>query len=130
MPQIVSVSDAFRVITDGKVAQTIDATPVVIYSHPVDVHKVAGVEVYVACFEHTMSAGAVARIEGLFHRIAGDLVRTVAPRVDPIVSTFANPQPGLTLIANTATQSIDVQATGKAATTLRWHVDLRIRETA
>mgnify|MGYP001568120700 CR=1 FL=1 len=129
MPQI-GVSSAFQTVAQAIVVQTTDATPIVVLSHSVGTHKVVGVELYVVCFEHTMSAGAVAWVEGLFHRVAGDLIRTVAPRIDLVVTAFGAPQPQVTFVANIGTQSIDVQITGKATTTLRWHLDLLVSETA
>lgn len=123
---------AFTHTNPGAIGDTTDATPKTILSIPIGEEKVAYLEAYATTYELTaMNPGAAAKAEALFiRRSGGNVLRATAPKLTPIVTTFTAPQPAIDLVANTATQSVDVVVTGKAGVALRWYVEVSTRMTA
>ncbi len=129
-PQLGFSNDAFIKNGVGKVAQTSDVTPTVIYSYPLAEQKVVQIEAFIVCLETTYAAGASAKVEGVFYRRTGESVGRSGSLLTTLLTTsFLNPQPAFTLVANTQNNTVDVQITGKAGVNLIWYVDLNIRET-
>lgn len=116
-------NQAWRRHNNGIVIETNGNTPTVVYSIPVAEYKVAYVEVFAAALENDFSNGAVGKVTRLFGRAGGNVTAVGVAQSQVVVTTFANPQPQLNLVANTTTQSIDVVATGKAGLILRWWID-------
>ena len=124
-----SAGEAFHTTIEEFVFQTDDATPVLARAFPIGVEKVARVDIMAECHALDMSAGAAADFIAMFARRTGANLVKFAQRTELIVTTFAAPQPALTINANASTQSIEIVLTGKAQI-LRWHVSVAIRETA
>lgn len=122
-------SPTFRSVQDGTIAETTDNVAKVIASFPIDVQKIAYIEIFLVVIEQTFSAGAAVQGSALFGRVAGNLIRITNPTGSVIATTFTAPQPFLDVVANTTTQSIDVVITGKTGMTLRWFLETKLRVT-
>lgn len=114
--------------TDSMLIQTDDATPTAMFTIPVDVLKVAIVEVTMVAVSPDFSNGLAQSGSALFARNTGNVTR-LFQTIGGSLTNWGNPQPTFSINANAATQSIEVVVTGKAATAVRWYLSIRYRIT-
>lgn len=127
--QFTPPNPAFEIVQTGVVVQTIGTTPTVILEVPVGELKVVFLEAFIVSLEHTFAFGAVAKVEALFARITGNIGQVGTTRVDPIRSTFVDPQPQIGFVLDQTNKKIQVSVTGKTNMTIQWYLDLKIRTT-
>lgn len=113
-------------VTDS--IQTTDATPVILYSIPLGEGRASFIQVKVIAIQSNFGALQAIDMQAGFRRASGGNVTKATPANNSgfIISNgdFAGIDPTINLVANTGAQTIDVQATGKAATTINWHIAL------
>lgn len=113
------------------VVQTDDNTPTVVASIPVANDKVVICSIQAAVFSLDETHLAVGELVAVFaRRGSSNLLRPGAPTGQLNANNFVAPLPSLNAVANTTTQTIDVVATGQLATSIRWHLDIKIRATS
>lgn len=104
--------------------QTTGATPLTVNSIVVPANKGVCVIVEYSALKSTKDQVAGGRTIANFYRDAGNVSRTAANTAQglnqSITGNFSSTQPYVDIVANTGTQSIDVQAVGKAGTTIDW----------
>ena len=123
------IIESFTILRDGKVVQTIGVAPVVGYAFSLGADKVAWVEAHVLAFTNDFTKGGGVHVQAIFARRGqADVVRAAAPQVDVVAHNFSNPKPSIDLVADGT--DIQVVLTGQPGATLRWHLDVTIRETA
>lgn len=107
---------------------TTDATPTVLYSIPLGESRASFIQAKCIALQSDFSAAQSIDIQAGFRRASGGNVIKSTPAnnkgFEVSNGDFAGAVPSLDLVANTGTQTIDVQATGKAATTIKWHIQL------
>lgn len=110
-------------------AQTTDNTPTVIASIPVPQNKGYMVDVYCNAFKSDKTAILGGYVIACFNRATGNVARTDATvskgLIQDLLSNFSNPQPSIDIKANTSTQAIDIEITGKTSTTIDWKLQVQ-----
>lgn len=105
--------------------QTTDATPTVAYSIPLGQQRASFLEVKAIAIQSDFSATESMSLQCGFRRASGGNVVKATPANNKGFynsnGDFSGTHPSLDLVANTGTQSIDLQVTGKSATTINWH---------
>jgi hypothetical protein len=103
---------------------TTDASNTVAHSVAVAQNEVWAVEATVVGRKTSGADRIMAVVKGLFYRNGANVTQqgsTSVPFEEQSDATWG----GVDLIANTSSQSVDVQVTGKAATTINWKVSVR-----
>lgn len=108
--------------------QTTDATPTVVYSIPLIEGRAIFAEARCLAIKSDFSELQVLSLMCGFRRASGGNV-TKATSVDNkgfgiSNGDFSVPLPSLNIVANTSAQTVDVEVTGKAATTINWHFEI------
>lgn len=101
---------------------TTDATPLVIYSHPVEVLSGVNISVSVVGLKSDATEMIRAIVNSGFRRQAAGNVTEVGADTAIASDEDSAGTPTVTLIANTSSQTVDVTLTGEAAKTIRWEV--------
>lgn len=109
------------------VEETINNTPQVVHSVPVDELRIVAVRLYAAVAGPLFDQGGVATFEAIFYREpGGNLVRAGNTNVEVKVNGFTGgvaPQLQLNAVGN----AIQLVLVGKNNQTLRWYLDLEVR---
>jgi len=106
---------------------TTDATPTVGYSIPLGEQRQSFGTFRVTAVGSTWSEMATFKIEAGFRRASGGNVTRIGNPQIATQNDWSNPpstKPDCDVVANTGTQSIDVQVTGRAATTINWFIEI------
>jgi hypothetical protein len=108
--------------------QTTDATPTVAYSIPLGQGRVSFIQAKVIAVQSDFSHAQSLDIQAGFRRASGGNVTKSTPANNRgfLISSgdFTGTSPDIDIVANTGNQTIDVQITGKAATTINWYLEL------
>jgi len=108
--------------------QTTDATPAVAYSIPLGQGRVSFIQAKVIAIQSDFSHAQSLDIQAGFRRASGGNVTKSTPANNRgfLVSSgdFSGTAPDIDIVANTSAQTIDIQITGKAATTINWYIEL------
>lgn len=113
-----------------EVFETVGGTPVVLFSLPVADSSVLGVSVKAITYRDDFTSTAMSAAEATFRRTSGgNVVRATGlggatSALLRSVGDFLSPQPSIDLIANTATNAVDIRATGRAGMTLKWVLEI------
>lgn len=127
------LTEAFKITEAFPLRQTIGTVPVVAYTYPLDELKIAEIEVTVLLFNRefissgTPRGGAV-KATAIFGRRPGESVQRAGnPQLDVLAHNFQGTPPSVDIVANG--NNIEVRLTGQANQTMRWHLDIKVRET-
>jgi len=108
--------------------QTTNATPTVAYSISLGQGRVSFIQAKAIATESDLSHLQALDIQAGFRRASGGNVTkaTSGTNVGFSISNgdFTGTKPSIDLVANTGNQTIDVQVTGKSATTINWYIEL------
>lgn len=116
-------SPAFTQKIDGVVRDTFDASPVVVYTIPLEPQRICFIDIIGTAMDISgggINNGAAGSIRALCSRGAGNAA-VIASGVISSLSGFTAPQPTITLQANGG--NIEIVATGKAQW-LRWNLKI------
>ena len=100
-------------------AQTTNATPTVVATVPVSTNQAVTVTVGFTGVKTTYVDTLGGQVVGTFSRAAGNIARASTPLISTI-NSLALATAGISLVANTGTQTVDITLTGVAATTIKW----------
>ncbi len=107
---------------------TTDATPTVIYSVPLGQGRASFIQAKAVAIRSDFGAMQALDIQAGFRRATGGNVTkaTTGSNKGFEISNgdFTALEPSINLIANTSSQTIDVQVTGKSANTIKWYIEL------
>lgn len=109
---------------------TTDATPAVSYSYPIIQSQCVKVQIEYTAYSSDFTLAASGELFSTFVRASGNVSRSSGTGTGGLDGTvqgnFPNAEPKPDLIANTSTNAIDITLTGKASTTIKWHIILNI----
>jgi len=107
---------------------TTNATPTVAYAIPLGETRASFIQAKCIALKSDFSAAQSIDIQAGFRRASGGNVTKSTPTnnkgFEVSSGDFSGASPSVNLVANTGAQTIDVQVTGKAATTINWHIEL------
>lgn len=108
--------------------QTTDDTPTVAYSIPLGQLRASFIQAKAIAIQSDFSHLQALDIQSGFRRATGGNVTKATSGTNVGFSItngdFTGTRPSINLVANTGTQTIDVEVTGKAATIINWHIEL------
>lgn len=108
--------------------QTTNATPAVAYSVPLGQGRASFIQAKAIAIQSDFSHSQSLDIQAGFRRASGGNVTKSTPANNRgfLISSgdFTGASPDIDLVANTSSQTIDVQITGKAATIINWYIEL------
>jgi len=108
---------------------TTNATPTVAASVPLGQGKGSFFQAFACAIKSDFSALQALHVQAGFRRASGGNVTRATSNGGtglPYLSSsgdFSGSSPTIDLVANTSTQTIDIVVTGKAATTINWHIE-------
>lgn len=106
------------------ILQTTNATATTAGSIPVPTSKGVTVMVEFNGLKSTKDTVVGGYANASFYRASGDVTRTASNTNQGLIvdetGNFTGSQPYIDIVANAGTQSIDIKAVGKAATTIDW----------
>jgi len=107
---------------------TTNATPTVAYSVPLAQQRASFIQAKCIAVKSDFSAAQAIDIQAGFRRASGGNVIKATPAnnkgFEVSNGDFSGIPPSIDLVANTGSQTIDVQITGKVATTINWYIEL------
>lgn len=125
-------NDAYSKFERGVVVQTLDNTPTVVLSYPVEVFRIVPVEATVTIVEHNWLFMAFGELKALFGRREASLAQVGATQTTVPINTFTAPSPTFSLVVNNTNPEnpqIDVTVTGKTGMPIQWYIEFRARKT-
>lgn len=120
---------AFTAGQFGVRIDTLDATQQVLANLPIAQNSALFLEISLVVSDQNSAAALVAKGRVLFGRKAGNAARVGNVSTDLISNTFSAPAPNLDVVVAADGQSVDIVYTGKAATNLRWWIEVLQKET-
>lgn len=112
--------------------ETTDSSQTTLFSIDMPASSAAIVQVRANAYDNSFGAAAMLVVEAGFRRTAeGNIVRATGSggllgATLRTVGDFLFSQPSLDLTANTETNQIDIQARGKASTTIKWILEITV----
>ncbi len=110
------------------VVTTTDATPTVAYAVPLGEQRASFIQAKCIALQSNFGAAQSIDIQAGFRRASGGNVIKSTPAnnkgFEVSNGDFSGASPSIDIVANTGNQTIDVQVTGKAATTIKWYIEL------